>query len=682
MSILKIRDEDGKIIEIPILKGDKGDTGASGSNGKDGTSVTVKSVSESTADGGSNVVTFSDGKTLTVKNGSKGSKGVDGYTPKKGVDYYTEEDKAEFSQYIASELAKRGQLKPEYANSIEECTDTSKIYVLPDGYIYLYKKSTVEQTETIIDVIENTDGNPYYENHRLGSSATSTTDGFTSGATGYHITPLIDLTKYRGKKIQLHLEGANYVNASAATYITHRAYAPDGSVAYVRGNTTTEANYLGAWSTAEVIINSTTSATIEIDTPLLYGSGNVEIGYLRFCGKGAVADSHISISYQEPTTVTEEQWTNTGIQFVASGIDDETLAKISTLNNEGTSPSTVKLLPKSVLDFYNASAYSDSDYTKSHLSRITYPCRADIPVPFTVKWEYNENAMRTTVAVDTKTIGTANAHTMLTYDVTGLNKYPLYNLLPNTRYYYKVTHIMADGSIIEAKSGNFVTSNESIRLIYIDGTQNVRDLGGWSGLNGKKVKYGKIFRGATFSDTSYSELVLTGKGKRSLGELKVQAELNLGAVDTETSISASCSYHKIGYSSYATAITDANARANFKIALEKIVSWLSESTPRNIYMHCQGGCDRTGTLSFQLLGLLGVSESDLAKEYELSSFSSIGIGRLRTTTKAVDVYDYVGMVEALKTYSGTTITDKFYNFAIACGVSADTIASFRSLMLE
>ena len=53
--------------------------GADGSNGSNGTSVTVKSVSESTADGGSNVVTFSDGKTLTVKNGSKGSKG-DAYT--------------------------------------------------------------------------------------------------------------------------------------------------------------------------------------------------------------------------------------------------------------------------------------------------------------------------------------------------------------------------------------------------------------------------------------------------------------------------------------------------------------------------------------------------------------------------------------------------------------------------
>ena len=49
-----------------------------GKDGAPGTSVTVKSVSESTADGGNNVVTFSDGKTVTIKNGSKGSTGSPG----------------------------------------------------------------------------------------------------------------------------------------------------------------------------------------------------------------------------------------------------------------------------------------------------------------------------------------------------------------------------------------------------------------------------------------------------------------------------------------------------------------------------------------------------------------------------------------------------------------------------
>lgn len=92
-------------------KGDKGDTGATGASGKDGadgkdgTSVTVKSVSESSADGGNNVVTFSDGKTMTVKNGSKGStggKGADGKTAYAyAVDGGYAGTEAEFSAQLA-----------------------------------------------------------------------------------------------------------------------------------------------------------------------------------------------------------------------------------------------------------------------------------------------------------------------------------------------------------------------------------------------------------------------------------------------------------------------------------------------------------------------------------------------------------------------------------------------------
>ena len=95
------------------IKGPKGDAGYTPVKGKDyfdganGTSVTVKSVSNSSADGGSNVVTFSDGKTLTVKNGSKGSPGdpgAAGYTPVKGTDYYTEADKASMVAEVSGKV--------------------------------------------------------------------------------------------------------------------------------------------------------------------------------------------------------------------------------------------------------------------------------------------------------------------------------------------------------------------------------------------------------------------------------------------------------------------------------------------------------------------------------------------------------------------------------------------------
>ena len=69
---------DGSTYDFVAPAGPSGKDGGNGEPGKDGTSVTVASVTESAEDGGSNVVKFSDGKTVTIKNGSKGSDGADG----------------------------------------------------------------------------------------------------------------------------------------------------------------------------------------------------------------------------------------------------------------------------------------------------------------------------------------------------------------------------------------------------------------------------------------------------------------------------------------------------------------------------------------------------------------------------------------------------------------------------
>ncbi len=94
-------------------------------DGAAGTSVTVKSVSESTADGGSNVVTFSDGKTITIKNGSKGSTGADGKTPVKGTDYFTNADKTE----IAKQAAGLVEISDTYVVQDTAPEDTSVLWV-------------------------------------------------------------------------------------------------------------------------------------------------------------------------------------------------------------------------------------------------------------------------------------------------------------------------------------------------------------------------------------------------------------------------------------------------------------------------------------------------------------------------------------------------------------------------
>ncbi len=95
--------------------------------------------------------------------------GVNGYTPQKGQDYFTESDVEEIAAMVEQELkndilASSGVV-PVFASSEEECTDDSKLYVLPDGFIYqyLWKKNT-----EIINMATYGDG--MLLNYRLSST--------------------------------------------------------------------------------------------------------------------------------------------------------------------------------------------------------------------------------------------------------------------------------------------------------------------------------------------------------------------------------------------------------------------------------------------------------------------------------------------------------------------------------
>jgi hypothetical protein len=96
MAVLKIRDENGRVVEIASLPGRKGDDGFS----------PVAAVEE--VEGGA-VITITDKNgttTATVTNGKNGEKGAagkdgkDGHTPVLGVDYWTEIDKNEIIRSV------------------------------------------------------------------------------------------------------------------------------------------------------------------------------------------------------------------------------------------------------------------------------------------------------------------------------------------------------------------------------------------------------------------------------------------------------------------------------------------------------------------------------------------------------------------------------------------------------
>lgn len=576
--------------------------------------------------------------------------GEDGYSPVKGVDYWTEADKTEINAasqaYIAEELAKRGQLKPEFANSVAECTDTSKLYVLPDGYIYAYMYGAAVQTVT--EKIAGTTDNPWGSG-RLGS------DGSVSTLSGYVVTPYIDLSKYP-TPFTIHLGGITF---TGVTYMTCSQYQTDKT--HIQRMDTNAAAFTTYWKNATLTANDDGSAEVAVSATPTNKAGT-EIGYVRFTGNGTETDANVYVSYESKST--GYAWANTGLPFVSG--EPSMTATVFTLENPV------------VKSFVATPDYDSDDYSYTQVTDYAHSqyYRTDQPFPVTLAWNEEPDAVCYTVCINTlKNILNTG---MQTY-YTDRNRLSIYNLIPGTTYYYIVTALMADGTTTQLKNSSFATAENRTRMLAIDGIQNVRDLGGYTGLNEKTVKYGSIYRGSTMDEDVRLKFAITDGGRQEMLErVGIRTDLDLRYNISESALGTGVYFKCVPYESYANAITDATQRGYFKTILEYLVTQLTNSLP--VYFHCQGGCDRTGTLAFLLLGLLGVSESDLAKEYELTSFSQIGH---KSRTRNSTTYNYSGMVEALKAYSGDTIADKFYNFATTgCGISAATITSFRNLMLE
>lgn len=206
-------------------------------------------------------------------------------------------------------------------------------------------------------------------------------------------------------------------------------------------------------------------------------------------------------------------------------------------------------------------------------------------------------------------------------------------------------------------------------LRYIQtNTWNVRDLGGWA-CDGGTVKYGKLFRGGYVTSADRAVLV---------EQLGIQHELDLRGAN-EGGLTASPLGGDVRYTCAAAyawySLTPADAwKANLRCVFDAV----THNEP--VYFHCAAGADRTGTLACVLEGLLGMSQSDIDKDYELTTFysGSDTDANARRRNEA----EWSGLISALNSKSGSTFRDKCVTFAAELGFTADEINAFRAAMID
>ena len=204
---------------------------------------------------------------------------------------------------------------------------------------------------------------------------------------------------------------------------------------------------------------------------------------------------------------------------------------------------------------------------------------------------------------------------------------------------------------------------------------NVRDLGGWA-CDGGTVKYGLLIRGGKLSAADRAVLV---------GEMGIQHDLDLrgregGGSGDEPEMTESPLGNDVWYTrtqQYAWyALTPV---ATWQTYLRCVIDAVTHREP--LYFHCTAGADRTGTLACVLEGILGMSQSDIDKDYELTTFYS-GSGS-DTIARRRNEPDWKGLINAIKAVSGDTFRDKCVHFAVGtCGMTMADINAFRAAMID
>ena len=245
--------------------------------------------------------------------------------------------------------------------------------------------------------------------------------------------------------------------------------------------------------------------------------------------------------------------------------------------------------------------------------------------------------------------------------------YDFYNPLLGQTYYWNVT-----SKNDTTETSRFTIKDNAPRNIYLDGVDNVRDLGGYTLSNGKKFKQGLLYRSAELNKNNETSmnLLITGEGLETVEAFGIKTDIDLrrnyekdGKVETsgidQSPLGGSVNYvqapmHYGGENFLENSDTtiDAMNKASIKLVFETLAD--RENLPA--IFHCVQGKDRTGCIAYLIEALLGVDNNDIHRDYLFTNFSkSVG-----SACKSDDIDKKYGLT--INRVEGETLSAKAYKY--------------------
>jgi protein-tyrosine phosphatase len=167
------------------------------------------------------------------------------------------------------------------------------------------------------------------------------------------------------------------------------------------------------------------------------------------------------------------------------------------------------------------------------------------------------------------------------------------------------------------------------KLIPLEGCLNFRDLGGYAGEGGGKIRYGQIYRADDLSKLSAADIV-------RIGELGISIVIDLrSAEELNRAPNPLCgrpgfAYHHVPLLDGLNSSPDGPPEIQslpemYKSLLPKagaqigrVFQALCRREGRGAVFHCTAGKDRTGVIAALILNLCGVADGDIIADYALT----------------------------------------------------------------
>jgi protein tyrosine/serine phosphatase len=183
----------------------------------------------------------------------------------------------------------------------------------------------------------------------------------------------------------------------------------------------------------------------------------------------------------------------------------------------------------------------------------------------------------------------------------------------------------------------------SQRLLDLVGAYNFRDLGGYPTADGRRTRWGRVFRSDTLQELTDSDLdVLRSLGLATIVDLRTPSEVErdgrgILAGEPVRYINLSVLQEEAGERIAAPPAANQDMGARYLWYLETgerslatALSLVADDTAHPLVFHCAAGKDRTGVLAALVLGCLGVVREAIVADYlETAARLDLILERLR-----------------------------------------------------